>query len=226
MSFCRLSKWGDGPDLWGPPTAPRNLKLNSGVFEATEFPATQFRFFFDRSDLPITLRQGVRLEFEWKMSIDKIDAGLWLPIFVDGIREKKEPYLFTAIHGAHSLIADGNKAQILSCIPQVVYLLKAALDTHDFATIMTTLKVIQALACCSRETGVKLVEFFPQLLPVLNRFKSHKRNVGDQMDFGQHSMDGRLVGETIEETLSVLHANGGRKAFAAIKSFVPTFEVV
>ncbi len=226
--YCsfRLKKWGDGPELWGPPVAPRNLKQNSGVFEATQYPATQFRFFFDRSDLPIVLHQNVKLEFEWKVAVEIIDAGLWLPIFLDGLREKKEPYLFAAGHGSHSLITQGNKYQILSCVPQCVFPLKAALDTHDFATIMTCLKIIQALACCSGEVGMRLVDFYPQLLPVLNRFKWHKRNLGDQMDFGQHTMDGRLIGETIEETLCVLHATGGSKAFAAMKAYVPTFEVV
>ena len=44
------------------------------------------------------------------------------------------------------------------------------------------------------------------------------------MDFAQSKHDGRTIGETIEETLTILEETGGNNAFALIKYIVPTYE--
>lgn len=166
------------------------------------------------------------IAFDWKVDVDLLDAGLYLPWFVDGIREKKHPYVFIAAEGSRSLIRNGDVSQILSSLSQTVTALKAAFDTHDSATIMLALEVLRLLSTCSPDIGSALVEYYHTLIPVLRRFRPHQRNLGDQMDFAQFSTDGRLVGEAIEETLLCLYETGGPSAFAAIKSIVPTFEVV
>ena len=37
---------------------------------------------------------------QWKVDIDKLDYHHYLPILVDGLREKEEPYRFLAIQVA------------------------------------------------------------------------------------------------------------------------------
>ena len=44
------------------------------------------------------------------------------------------------------------------------------------------------------------------------------------MDFSQFKHDGRTLGETIEDTLTLLEQTGGTDAFINIKYIVPTYE--
>ena len=72
----------------------------------------------------------------WK----KFNFQLYLPIFIDGIREKQEPYRFLAIQGAFDLL-DYVKDSVVKVIPQIILPLKAALNTRDKEIISVALKV-------------------------------------------------------------------------------------
>ena len=179
---------------------------------------------YDRGDLPVMIRHSAKSSLEFKVPIDSLDMGHFLPIFVDGIRELVNPYHFVATEGTMQLLRKGSPYKILCCVDKLVYPLKAGLETYDARTILLTLKVIQALTSASPEVGTSLVRYYRQLLPVLNRFKTRKRNLGDRMDFAQFKHDGRTLGEEIEDTLTLLELTGGDSAFANIKCIVPTYE--
>jgi len=185
---------------------------------------TQFRKKYERGDLPIIIRHGAKSVLEWKVPISSLDVSYFLPIFVDGIREQQNPFRFIASEGTFQLISDGLVDQIHACVDSLIYPLKRALDTHDSATIILALRVIQSLSSRDLKIGEDLVRHYKQLLPVFNIYKSRKRNLGDQIDFAQSKHDGRTIGETIEETLAILQETGGSNAFALIKYIVPTYE--
>ena len=75
-----------------------------------------------------------------------------------------------------------------------------------------------------------LILYFPlftlyyQLLPVLNIFKNHTSNLGDQIDFGQRRSED--IGELIQKVLETLEQYGGDDAFINIKYLVPTYESI
>lgn len=216
--------WGSG--FVGQPVKKMSSILDekSKIFGVASNIATKFRLMYDRGDLPVFIRHGAKLSLEFKVPIESLDIVHFLPIFVDGIREHVNPYHFIASEGTLHLIKYGESSKILLCLDRLIYPLKEALETYDSRTILLSLKVIQGLSSANPDIAKGLVGYFRQLLPVLNRFKTRKRNLGDQMDFAQFKHDGRTLGEEIEETLTALERNCGDSAFINIKYIVPTYE--
>lgn len=170
------------------------------------------------------MKHRARLGLEFKAPIESLDVSYYLPIFIDGLRERKQPFRFVAQEGTMQLIHFGDRSQIIACLPELVYPIKFALESCDKPTIILALRVLQSLSSSGKDVAECLVPFYRQLLPALNRYKNHKRNLGDQMDFSQNKHDGRTLGETIEETLTLLEQTGGEDAFINIKYIVPTYE--
>ena len=65
-----------------------------------------------------------------------------------------------------------------------------------------------------------LVPFYRQLLPIFNLFRDCNPMLFDRIDYNR----AEWVGDVIDETLSVLEANGGPDAFINIKYCIPTYE--
>lgn len=194
----------------------------AGALERRPIPPTQFRRFYDRGDLPISIdHQGTGNVLHWKVSAEKLDYHHYLPIFFDGLREKEEPYRFMAVQGTFDLLEKG-KTKIVNCIPQLIIPIKTALNTRDPEIICTTLKVIQQLVLSNNMVGEALVPYYRQILPVLNLFKNKNTNGGDAIEYSQRK---RLnMGDLIEETLQLLEMEGGEDAFINIKYMIPTYE--
>lgn len=224
IALVRFGFWGADPTLQPSPRLNKNFDIPSGVFEILQHPHTIFRRLFERGDLPVVLRHRARLSLDFKVPIENLDVAYFLPIFVDGLRERMQPFRFVASEGTLMLVQRGDSSQILSCLPELIYPLKYALESCDKPTIILALRVIQALCSSNRDISEALVKFYRQLLPVLNRYKAHKRNLGDRTDFAQFKHDGRTLGETIEDTLAELEKSGGDDALINIKYIVPTYE--
>merc|ERR1712139_389820 len=171
---------------------------------------TEFRRFYDRGDLPIQIYHGaVGGKIAWKVDIEKLDYHHYLPIFMDGLREKEDPYRFLAVQGTYDMLDKGG-SKILPVVPQLIIPVKTALNTRDPNVMGTTLKVLQALVLSGEMIGEALVPYYRQILPVLNLFKQCKSNLGDCIDYGQQK---RLVlGDLIEETLEMFETYGGEDA--------------
>ncbi|KAF4699038.1 hypothetical protein FOZ63_026319 [Perkinsus olseni] len=226
LGRTRFTSWGPGPPKAGSTRWRRDLRLEkkSRIFESSGHPATQFKKMYERGDLPVMIKHGARSYLEWKVPISKLDYQHFLPVFIDGMREKSEPYRFVAREGSLTLLREGNEAKILSAVPQLVAPLKQALNTRDPDTVVNTLHVLQLLAKTSPLVGESLVPYYRHLLPILNIFKAKKRNTRDLMDYAQRKQDWRNLGTLIEETLNVLESTGGEDAFVNIKYMVPTYE--
>ena len=65
-----------------------------------------------------------------------------------------------------------------------------ALNTMDTEIICNTLVVLQQLVTCGDMIGEALVPYYRQLLPVLNIFKNHSKNIGDSIDYSQRKNNG------------------------------------
>ncbi|CAJ1449355.1 unnamed protein product, partial [Effrenium voratum] len=93
--------WGTGPKKAGvfKKNLPKNISDKSNTFEAAHHPATQFRRFYERSDLPISVHHGNSPSIDWKVEPERLDYIYLLPIFFDGLIEKEAPYSFLAYKG-------------------------------------------------------------------------------------------------------------------------------
>ncbi|KAG2382041.1 hypothetical protein C9374_005833 [Naegleria lovaniensis] len=201
------------------PTPPP--KPVAGAMERRSIPDTQFRKFYERGDLPISIKHEGTNEIHWKVKAEKLDYHHYLPIFFDGLREKEEPYRFLAVQGTFDLLKYG-KDKIVNCIPQLIIPIKTALNTRDPEIICTVLKVIQQLVLSNNKVGEALVPYYRQILPIFNLFKTQNINLGDAIEYSQRK---RLnIGDLIEETLQLLEQEGGEDAFINIKYMIPTYE--
>ena len=63
-------------------------------------------------------------KIQWKIEITKLDYHHYLPIFMEGIREKQEPYRFLAVQGVCDLLKNG-QAKVLPVIPQLIIPIKS-----------------------------------------------------------------------------------------------------
>ena len=113
----------------------------AGAFNPRRIPVSDFRLHYDRGDLPILVEHERGTKIKWKdPKFEKFNFQLYLPIFVDGIREKTDPYRFLAIQGTFDLL-DHVKDSVVKVIPQLILPLKAALNTRDVEIIAVALKV-------------------------------------------------------------------------------------
>jgi len=183
---------------------------------------TQFRTFYDRGDLPISIfHGGVGGKIAWKVDIGKLDYHHYLPIFFDGLREKEDPYRFLAVQGTYDMLQNGG-AKILPVVPQLIIPIKIALNTRDTELMTSMMKVVQTLVLSGEMIGEALVPYYRQILPIFNIFKNKNENQGDLMEYGQRKR--MNIGDLISETLEILEAHGGEDAFINIKYMIPTYE--
>mmetsp|Transcript_71874 Transcript_71874/g.150161 ORF Transcript_71874/g.150161 Transcript_71874/m.150161 type:complete len:219 (-) Transcript_71874:242-898(-) len=185
---------------------------------------SEFRRFYDRRDLPVKVKHArSQNSVDWLTSPGELDYHHFLPIFMDGLREKEDPYRFLAVAGTYDLLQAAPK-KVMPVLPQLILPLKAALNTRDLEVVVTTLKVLQVMVSTCEFVGEALVPYHRQLLPVLNIFKEKSKKTFDQMDYAQRK---RLdVGDLVNETLQLLEEHGGEHAFINIKYMVPTYESV
>ena len=109
-----------------PKEQPRVLAPRAGASNKRVIPPSEFRRFYDRGDLPIQIEHGFPNRIAWKIEVQKLDYHHYLPIFMEGIREKQDPYRFLAIQGVNDLLANG-QAKVLPVIPQLIIPIKSKL---------------------------------------------------------------------------------------------------
>lgn len=179
----------------------------AGAFNPRLIPVSDFRLHYDRGDLPILVEHKMGTKIKWKdPNFEKFNFQLYLPIFIDGIREKTDPYRFLAIQGTFDLLLNV-RDNVVKVIPQLILPLKAALNTRDVEIISIALKVIQQLVKSSDLAGEALVPYYRQLLPIFNLYKNFNSNLGDGIDYAQRKK--KNLGDLIQETLEVMEMNGG-----------------
>ena len=200
---------------------------SSGVYRRAPINPTEFRKYYGRGDLPIQIQHGAANKIGWKCDLSTLDLNHFLPIFLEGIREKEDPFRFLSVQGTYDILASVTEEKLLPVIPQTILPLKLALGTRDRNVIATVCKIIQTMLLVnggSALIGEAFVPFYRNLLPVLSIFKAANNDLGDGFDYAQRK---RLcIGDLIDETLQLLEEFGGDEALANIKYMIPTYESV
>jgi len=168
------------------------------------FTSTTLRKLHDSGHLPlhVTQTEGVS---PWKTNINDIDMHLFLPIFIEGLREREDPYRFLAVDGTFRIIEHCMQTdKLLSVLPQLILPLKTTAEIRNPLTISLTAKVILEMAQTSPNLAASLVTYLRQLLPPFAQLYPADAAVNSLLEF---------FGD----------APGG---FNAIKTVIPTFELV
>jgi len=204
-----------------PKDQPITQKPHAGAMFRRAIVPSEFRRFYDRGDLPISIEHGPQNKIQWKVDVMQLDYHHYLPIFFEGIREKQDPYRFLAVQGVFDMLEKGG-AKVLPVIPQLIIPIKTALNTRDAEIVAITLKILQALVTCSDTIGEALVPYYRQILPVMNLLKMNNSNLGDKIDYSQRK--GLNIGDLIQQTLEMFETHGGEDAFINIKYMIPVYE--
>jgi len=118
-----------------------NKPPEAGAVKPRKITVSDFRLHYDRGDLPILVQHDRGATIKWKdPTFEKFNFQLYLPIFVDGIREITDPYRFLAVQGTFDLL-EHVKDNVVKVIPQLILPLKAALNTRDVEIIAVATKV-------------------------------------------------------------------------------------
>eukprot|EP00620_Florenciella_sp_RCC1587_P017636 CAMPEP_0182558096 /NCGR_PEP_ID=MMETSP1324-20130603/1789_1 /TAXON_ID=236786 /ORGANISM="Florenciella sp., Strain RCC1587" /LENGTH=340 /DNA_ID=CAMNT_0024770255 /DNA_START=90 /DNA_END=1112 /DNA_ORIENTATION=- len=210
-----------------PPASPVKLSRppTAGAIRQRHPVNTLFRRYYQRGDLPISIDHcgGRGNRIKWRVGqLGALDYHVFLPIFVDGLRETEDPYRFLAVQGTIELLQAG-PSKLIAVIPQIVIPMKAALSTRDPIVVCSVLKTIQFMLNVNPRVGLALAPYYRQILPQLRMFKNAgNRGVDDSIEYDQQQ---RLnVGDLVTETLEMLQRTGGPEAYHQIKYIIPTYE--
>ncbi|XP_071405522.1 parkin coregulated gene protein isoform X2 [Pithys albifrons albifrons] len=154
------------------------------------------------------------------VEIENLDYHYFLPLFFDGLCERKFPYEFFARQGIHDMLEHGGN-KILPVVPQLILPIKKALNLRNRKVLISTLKILQHLVASADMVGEALVPYYRQILPVLNIFKHMNVNLGDGIEYSQQKREN--IGALVQETLEAFERYGGENAYINIKYMVPTY---
>lgn len=142
----------NSPQSWGPGVAAKpggatrwkrdiRLEVPDGVFESYSEPQTLFRKMYERGDLPIGVKHGARLGIDWKVPIEALNIKIYFPIFLDGLREKQNPFKFVAEQGSMAILKAADEERLLPCLTEIIRPIRKNLNTKDKPTLVLVIKV-------------------------------------------------------------------------------------
>lgn len=171
--------------------------------------------YFDRGDIPIKMvhSDGVPT-IEWIVDPIHLDYTFYLPLFVDGLREKREPYRLMSVLACFELLQKGG-GKIIEALPKTIVSVKskyysneANLITKDPDILILTIKFIKQLTEANRFTGPSLVAYYRVILPTFNQYYKRNKNTLDKFVYDQRQ--NLNMGDVISETLEALETTGGQ----------------
>lgn len=205
------------------PTDSGSKKKRNEALAPRPIIATEFRKYYERGDIPVKIIHcGSLNKIDWLEKPDEIDIKRYLPWFVEGLREKLEPFRFLAILGSFELVEKNSTEKIIEVAALIVMPLKLALNTRDVEVIAVVCKFLQKLLKTHPGVGKYLIPYYRQLLPVFNIMRTCNKNIGDAIEYDQRK--GLNIGDLITETLELMESTGGDDAFVNIKYMIPTYE--
>lgn len=203
-----------------PPKQPP--ATNAFKLKAQKLVTTEFRREYDRGELPLYISlTGTKRQLAWKVHYGELNFFKFLPLFFEGIREKRDPLKFLARNGTRELLHYIDDRTLVECLPALMLHINAAFNTNDRDIICETLKCIQALVLIHTSIGPDIVPFYRRILPGMRKFMNRNLNLGDKFEYGQHKK--LNIADLIDETLHVLEVHGGDSAFYEIKKIVPLY---
>ena len=139
---------------------------------ATMATVTRFRQRYDAGEVPARVAHGGGANaIAWRVDPAALDARVYLPLFIDGVRETTHPYRVLAVRGGIELTRACGERALLETLPRCALPLRDALNTGDPAVIAVTLELLVEFTRASPAMGEALVPYYRQLLPRLNALK-------------------------------------------------------
>ncbi|CAD7975330.1 unnamed protein product [Amoebophrya sp. A25] len=220
------SAWGRGPPPCNAlaPIIDKRLDIPNLTFDALQDPGTKFRKMFERGDLPIGLKHGARMSLEWRVPVENVNVQIYLPVFLDGIRERKFPFNYVSYEGSISMIRSLPQERLLPALPEAMASIHRNMAEKDRDVICKCIKLMRELIPRGPDIGEAMIPFYKLFLPILNLFVCEWRNLGDQMDYAQRHEDGRNIAIMSQELLQLLERAAPENAFFNIKYQIPTYE--
>jgi hypothetical protein len=171
--------------------------------------------------LPVFINfSGAKRRLEFRVSMDMLDYERLLPVFVEGLCETQEPYVFIAYEGVMAMLSSGNgRGRVLACVRNLVEPLRRALESREPLVVWRVCNVLKALVQSDDYVGEALVPYYRKLLPVLNWFFTHPVSV---RPFGTTEASVEMT-YVVEEAMQMLEDTGGKHAPMNLRYMVPTF---
>lgn len=188
---------------------------------------TEFSEGYGRPGFPMRAVYGVDRPFRWLVSLESIDYELYMPVLIDGLRDRDKRMAGCAAQGLRDLFArDELGDRVLAALPRVVFPLRRVLHEGPryWPAVVRGLRVLRALAAAGQDgrVGRALVPYYRQLLPPLGRYRQRRIVATD----GLNENTAVDVADLCDDTLTLLQRNGGPCAYVNIKYILPTYELV
>lgn len=196
--------------------------------EAGRGPRTAFAARYGRPGFPLAAEYGAGpagRRFRWLVPVESVDYAAYVPVLVDGLRERPAPHGACAAHALWDLLArdhGGGGGRVLAALPRSVFPLRRVLDAgpRDWTAVVRGLLTLQRLAAAGPAVARAMVPYYRHLLPPLGRYRGGRATATD----GLRANVAYDVGDLCAETLARLERAGGPCAYANIKYAIPTYE--
>jgi hypothetical protein len=175
-----------------------------------------------RGELPCTIEHGANGQYlSWACPLENLDYEYYLPIFFDGLQCKHEPIRFLATQGIEDMLyaARSFPQRVIACMKMLVGPLRNAMSKFDLDILFNVLRALQQLLVCGDGCGAALMPYTRQFMAPMAAFLDERRNIGDQIDYGQRKRND--IGEEVRLTLELMEEKSGPTALKAIKFCIP-----
>lgn len=156
-------------------TCARDAKAEVFIYRARAFEISRkrmtFRMAYDAGDLPARASHAGANAVAWRHDPKTLNPSVWLPVFIDGVKEKRHPHRMLAVCGARELIESCEEKDVLEALPRVIFPIKAALRSRDFVTVAVAFNLLHTLVTTHANMAKALVPYYRQILPAFNEHK-------------------------------------------------------
>ena len=154
----------------------------------------------------------------------EFDLERWLPLFVDGARETKEPLRLLGVQGSKQMLRLPSE-RIIPLVPSLVAPLRRGLNTMDPISVAAMLDILRFLL--TRHEGacdaLLKCDGFRRMLPATNLMLNNKTRVRVGYDNKRIGGDQQMLKDFIREVVLLMCKQGGDKGRALIRSYMPSF---
>ncbi|GIL59520.1 hypothetical protein Vafri_14278 [Volvox africanus] len=148
----------------------------------------------------------------------ELDVSVWLPIFIDGVREYDEPYRFLAIRGSEELLLKAGDT-LHTFAGSLVSPLKSCLDTREPTVVAVALQLMNTVLSIDPRVAEHWVPHYWQFAQVLNLFRSRGGSL--VVNLGYNSRAAASCRKLATAFMNAFEMAGGELGTAAIRRYSP-----
>ena len=179
------------------------------IFDAEQNAATELRRYFERGELPFFIVHASKNRLAWKFEPVAADFKKWLPIFIDGLKERTKQLRFIAENGCIEMIKKAGE-MLPELIPAITLPAALALRTRDVPTMRVTVKILTLMLKGHPRVAEEMLPYINRILRPL--FLVILKDSPDDLSVAVNDM------------LSLIEDRGGDNSVACIKYSIPIFD--